>query len=127
MMFKFFGKKKEKAKGPRAVISEFNFKEVRALQIASVFTCVRIISESIAMLPINIYKIVDGEKELAVKHPLYKIFRHKPNPNDTPVEFMEKLISDVFALENINTCPHGRPIEMKMSKKELEKNFKRIV
>lgn len=95
MMFKFFGKKKEKAKGPRAVISEFNFKEVRALQIASVFTCVRIISESIAMLPINIYKIVNGEKELAVKHPLYKIFRHKPNPNDTPVEFMEKLISDL--------------------------------
>lgn len=40
---------------------------------------------------------------------------------------MEKLVSDVFNLENINTCPHGRPIEMKMTKKELEKNFKRIV
>ncbi|MBE7052822.1 MAG: DNA mismatch repair endonuclease MutL [Ruminococcaceae bacterium] len=40
---------------------------------------------------------------------------------------MEKLVSDVFSLENINTCPHGRPIEIKMTKKELEKNFKRIV
>ena len=40
---------------------------------------------------------------------------------------MEKLVSDVFNLENINTCPHGRPIEIKMTKKELEKNFKRIV
>ena len=40
---------------------------------------------------------------------------------------MEKLVSDILSLENINTCPHGRPIEIKMTKKELEKNFKRIV
>lgn len=40
---------------------------------------------------------------------------------------MEKLVSDVLALDSINTCPHGRPIEIKMTKKELEKNFKRIV
>lgn len=40
---------------------------------------------------------------------------------------MENLVRDVLALENINTCPHGRPIIIKMTKKELEKNFKRIV
>ncbi|MBP3360904.1 MAG: DNA mismatch repair endonuclease MutL [Clostridia bacterium] len=40
---------------------------------------------------------------------------------------MESLVSSVLALKNINTCPHGRPIMISMTKKELEKQFKRIV
>lgn len=40
---------------------------------------------------------------------------------------METLARRVFMLKNINTCPHGRPIVISMSKKEIEKEFKRIV
>ena len=40
---------------------------------------------------------------------------------------MKALVRDVLRLENINTCPHGRPIIITMSKKEMEKEFKRIV
>ena len=40
---------------------------------------------------------------------------------------MEKLFADVLALEDVNTCPHGRPILLTMSKKEIEKGFFRIV
>lgn len=40
---------------------------------------------------------------------------------------LDMLIRDVLALKNINTCPHGRPIIVTMSKKELEKEFKRII
>lgn len=40
---------------------------------------------------------------------------------------MEALVRDVLCLKNINTCPHGRPIIISMSKKEIEKEFKRIV
>ena len=40
---------------------------------------------------------------------------------------LETLLKSVFALNNINTCPHGRPIIVTMSQKELEKEFKRIV
>ncbi len=50
----------------------------------------------------------------------------KANHNLTVSE-MERLVADVLSLDNINTCPHGRPIIIKMTKKELEKNFKRIV
>lgn len=50
----------------------------------------------------------------------------KANHNLSVAE-MEKLISDVLALGTINTCPHGRPITLKLSKHELEKHFKRIV
>lgn len=40
---------------------------------------------------------------------------------------LETLLKAVLDLENINTCPHGRPIIITMTKKELEKEFKRIV
>jgi DNA mismatch repair protein MutL len=40
---------------------------------------------------------------------------------------MEVLVEKVLSLKDINTCPHGRPIMIKMSKYNLEKQFKRIV
>ena len=43
------------------------------------------------------------------------------------VQEMESLVRNVLRLKNINTCPHGRPIIITMSKKEIEKEFKRIV
>ena len=38
-----------------------------------------------------------------------------------------ELAKKVLMLDGINTCPHGRPIMISMSKEEIEKNFKRIV
>ena len=38
-----------------------------------------------------------------------------------------ELVKKVLRLDNINTCPHGRPIMMSMTKKDIEKNFRRIV
>lgn len=37
------------------------------------------------------------------------------------------LVSEVFKIVPINTCPHGRPIIISMTKKEIEKEFKRIL
>lgn len=43
------------------------------------------------------------------------------------IQEMETLVRNVLRLKNINTCPHGRPIIITMSQKEIEKEFKRIV
>ncbi len=40
---------------------------------------------------------------------------------------IESLLEQVFMLENINTCPHGRPITIEFTKDFIEKQFKRIV
>ncbi len=40
---------------------------------------------------------------------------------------MQTLVRNVLRLKNINTCPHGRPIIITMSRREIEKEFKRIV
>ncbi len=40
---------------------------------------------------------------------------------------MDKLLNDIFMLDNINTCPHGRPITIEFTKDFIEKQFKRIV
>ena len=40
---------------------------------------------------------------------------------------MERLVTDVLSLDNINTCPHGRPITIELTKDFIEKQFKRIV
>jgi DNA mismatch repair protein MutL len=50
----------------------------------------------------------------------------KGNSHITNAE-MESLVESVLSFEIINTCPHGRPIMIKMTKYELEKQFKRIV
>ncbi|RKD34769.1 DNA mismatch repair protein MutL [Thermohalobacter berrensis] len=39
---------------------------------------------------------------------------------------IDRLIQDLKQCENPYTCPHGRPIIIKMSKYELERKFKRI-
>jgi DNA mismatch repair protein MutL len=40
---------------------------------------------------------------------------------------VKKLIDDLVLLENPFHCPHGRPIIVRYSKKDLEKEFKRII
>ena len=40
---------------------------------------------------------------------------------------VDALISELLTLDNPYHCPHGRPTIIAMSKRELEKKFKRIL
>lgn len=50
----------------------------------------------------------------------------KANDNSGIVE-LQALVNAVYENNNIRYCPHGRPIMIKLSKKDIEKQFKRIV
>jgi DNA mismatch repair protein MutL len=42
------------------------------------------------------------------------------------IQEVKSLLNDLGCCENPNTCPHGRPVIIKMSKYEIEKMFERI-
>ena len=68
--------------------------ETTAMQMTAVYSCVRILSETVAGLPLNVYKYNDsGGKEKAFKHPLYRLLHDEPNPEMTSFAFRETLMS----------------------------------
>lgn len=61
-----------------------------ALQSAAVYSACKVLSESIGMLPINLYaKKPDGSMVLQDRHPLFSILHDQPNEYQTSVEFWE--------------------------------------
>lgn len=57
--------------------------ERTAMQTTAVYACVRILAETIASLPLHIYKHTDSGKEKAVGHNLYYKLHDEPNPEMT--------------------------------------------
>lgn len=61
-----------------------------ALQCAAVYACVRVLAESVAQLPLILYKRTkEGGKERATDHPLYAKLGVKPNGWQTSFEYRE--------------------------------------
>ena len=54
-----------------------------ALEISDVLTCVRVLAESMAALPLDIYKRTDSGGEKDRGHPLEELVRWQPNPEMT--------------------------------------------
>ena len=62
----------------------------KALKEATVFACIRILSESVAKLPIKIYKDVKGVKK-ATDHYLFNLLKTRPNPYMSSTDFFRCL------------------------------------
>ena len=62
-----------------------------ALKNTAVYACVRVLSESIAGLPLHIYARRNGQKQRANDFYLYSILHDAPNPVMTSFEFREAL------------------------------------
>jgi len=62
-----------------------------AMNVAAVWACVRIISQSIAMCPLVLFER-EGDKEVeAVGHPVHYLLKHRPNRFQTPYEWKQLL------------------------------------
>ena len=75
--------------------------ERSAMQMTAVYACVRILSESIAGLPLHMYRYEeDSSKTKAVEHPLYHLLHDEPNPEMTSFIFRETLMSHLLLWGN---------------------------
>ncbi|WP_010244611.1 phage portal protein [Acetivibrio cellulolyticus] len=75
--------------------------EQTAMQMTAVYSCVRILSETVAGLPLHVYRYNDsGGKEKNLTHPLYKLLHDEPNPEMTSFAFRETLMSHLLLWGN---------------------------
>lgn len=75
--------------------------ERTAMQMTAVYSCVRILSEAVAGLPLQFYRYTaDGGKEKAVDHPLYFLLHDEPNPEMTSFVFRETLMTHLLLWGN---------------------------
>ena len=75
--------------------------ETTAMQTTAVYSCVRILAETLASLPLHVYKYKDGGgKELVHDHPLYWLLHDEPNPEMTSFVFRETLMSHLLIWGN---------------------------
>ena len=75
--------------------------ERSAMQMTAVYSCVRILSEAVAGLPLHLYRYTpDGSKIKAVDHPLYLLLHDEPNPEMSSFVFRETLMTHLLLWGN---------------------------
>lgn len=68
----------------------------KAMQLSSVWACVRLLSESISTLPLKVYeRQPDGSRKLAQNNEAYQVLCRRPNPEMTPSRFMLMVVASV--------------------------------
>lgn len=74
--------------------------ERTAMQTTAVYSCVRILAEAVASLPLHIYQYTDKGKERVADHPLYPILHDETNEEMTSFVFRETLMSHLLIWGN---------------------------
>ena len=75
--------------------------ERSAMQMTAVYSCVRILAEAIAGLPLHVYRYTkNGGKEKAIDHPLYLLLHDEPNPEMSSFVFRETLMTHLLLWGN---------------------------
>lgn len=73
--------------------------EDTAMQVSAVWACVRLLSETVASLPVNVYRKTDNGRELAPDFWFARLMARKPNRYQTKLEFFETMM--------LNLALHG--------------------
>lgn len=74
--------------------------EESALRVTAVYACVRVIAETVASLPLPLYRRLERGKEKVTEHPLYPVLHDMPNPEMTSFTFREVLMTQLLLWGN---------------------------
>ena len=71
-----------------------------AIQVSSVYACVRVIAETVASLPLHVYENTDSGSAKALGHPLYRLLHDEPNGEMTSFVLREVMLSHLLLWGN---------------------------
>jgi HK97 family phage portal protein len=78
-----------------------NVNERTALTFSAVMGCVRILSETLGMLPAFVYRrLPGGGKERLPEHPVYQLIHDDPNDEMVPIGFKETVMAHIVTWGN---------------------------
>lgn len=72
----------------------------RMLTLSAVWACTRLISETIATLPLSMYERTSAGKRIATQHPLHFIIHDQPNPDSTASVHWEATVAAMMLRGN---------------------------
>jgi HK97 family phage portal protein len=71
-----------------------------AMQLSAVWACVKLVSETVASLPVSVYKTTQNGREIDENHDLTVLFSGKVNRYQTKVEFFETVLLNLLVYGN---------------------------
>lgn len=74
--------------------------ERSAMQMTAVYSCVRILSETLASLPLHVYEVTETSSKKAKSHSLYTLLHDEPNHEMTSFIFRETLMTHLLLWGN---------------------------
>ena len=100
MMFKIFERKKKQTIEERSTTFDYlmyntgaNYGTSKAMLLSTVYRCVEVISDSVAQLPLEPYKLdTDGYRIKFTSHPSYRILNKEPNNRMSRFTFIKTLV-----------------------------------
>lgn len=75
--------------GGATTASGVSVNEEKAIGLSAVYSAVRVISESLAVLPLQVFKRTSKGRDLMYDHPLYRILHDEPNTYQTAFTWRE--------------------------------------
>ena len=72
-----------------------------SMQMTAVYSCVHVLAEGVASLPLNVYRIeADGSSKKDIDNPLHFLLHSEPNPEMTSMVFFETLMTHLLLWGN---------------------------
>jgi HK97 family phage portal protein len=79
------------ALGGGPATSGVNVTAETAMKFTAVYACVRILAETLASVPLHVYRRLEKGRGRAPEHPMYRLLHNRPNPEMTSFTYRETL------------------------------------
>ena len=74
--------------------------EYVGVNYSAVFSCVLVVSDTLATLPLQVFRRTKAGRELAPEHPVYELLHLQPNPENSSVELVSTLQANALLWGN---------------------------